>query len=110
MLCLSVYVVLPRQVDYVKLFHYVGAGGAFLSSTLFVCLQSALTYKLARTQGEYRTGHLRVAIALLALVTLVLGILFKSSPKYFITFTMKSKRKESQFNTCNFIFLLIYFY
>lgn len=48
---------------------------AFPSSMLFVCLQSALTYRLAKTQEEYRIGHLRVGMALLALIALVLSIL-----------------------------------
>uniref|UniRef100_A0A3Q1AJB6 CWH43-like N-terminal domain-containing protein n=1 Tax=Amphiprion ocellaris TaxID=80972 RepID=A0A3Q1AJB6_AMPOC len=60
------------QVDFAKVLHYVGAGVAFPSSMLFVCLQSALTYRLAKTQDEYRMGHLRVGMALLALVALVL--------------------------------------
>lgn len=63
------------QVDFAKVLHYVGAGVAFPSSMLFVCLQSALTYRLAKTQQEYRVGHLRVGMALLALITLVLSIL-----------------------------------
>lgn len=64
------------QVDYAKVLHYVGAGVAFPSSMLFVCLQSALTYRLAKTQSDYRTGHLRVAMTLLALVALVLSGVF----------------------------------
>ncbi|XP_058477379.1 transmembrane protein 150A-like [Solea solea] len=64
------------QVDLVKVLHYVGAGVAFPCSMLFVCLQSALTYKLAKTQGEYRVAHLRVGMALLALVALVLSGVF----------------------------------
>lgn len=63
------------QVDFAKVLHYVGAGVTFPSSMLFVCLQSALTYRLAKTQEEYRIGHLRVGMALLALVSLVLSIL-----------------------------------
>uniref|UniRef100_A0A3Q1FYH7 CWH43-like N-terminal domain-containing protein n=1 Tax=Acanthochromis polyacanthus TaxID=80966 RepID=A0A3Q1FYH7_9TELE len=64
------------QVDFAKVLHYVGAGVAFPSSMLFVCLQSALTYRLAKTQDEYRMGHLRVGMALLALVALVLSGVF----------------------------------
>ncbi|XP_031699754.1 transmembrane protein 150A-like isoform X2 [Anarrhichthys ocellatus] len=64
------------QVDFAKVLHYVGAGVAFPSSMLFVCLQSALTYRLAKTQEEYRVGHLRVGMALLALVALVLSGVF----------------------------------
>ncbi|XP_034050368.1 transmembrane protein 150A-like isoform X2 [Thalassophryne amazonica] len=64
------------QVDYAKVLHYVGAGVAFPTSMLFVCMQSALTYKLAKTQEEYRIGHFRLAMALLALITLVLSGVF----------------------------------
>ncbi|CAB1434221.1 unnamed protein product [Pleuronectes platessa] len=48
------------QVDFAKVLHYVGAG-------------SALTYRLAKTQDEYRVGHVRVGMALLALIALVLS-------------------------------------
>ncbi|AWP18118.1 putative transmembrane protein 150A-like [Scophthalmus maximus] len=68
------------QVDFAKVLHYVGAGVAFPCSTLFVCLQSALTYRLAKTQDEYRLGHLRVGMALLALVALPLFPLTLWSP------------------------------
>lgn len=63
------------QVDFAKVLHYVGAGVAFPSSMLSVSLQSALTYRLAKTQEEYRIGHLRLGMTLLALVSLVLSIL-----------------------------------
>ncbi|XP_059421528.1 transmembrane protein 150A-like [Carassius carassius] len=64
------------QVDNAKVLHYVGAGVAFPTSMLFVCLQSALTYRLAKTQGEYNLGHLRLFMTLLAFVALVLSILY----------------------------------
>lgn len=64
-----------RQVDNAKVLHYVGAGIAFPTSMLFVCLQSALTYRLAKTQGEYGVAHLRLCMTLLAFVALVLSIL-----------------------------------
>lgn len=63
------------QVDNAKVLHYVGAGIAFPTSMLFVCLQSALTYRLAKTQGEYNVAHLRLCMTLLAFVALVLSIL-----------------------------------
>ena len=63
------------QVDNAKVLHYVGAGVAFPTSMLFVGLQSALTYRLAKTQGEYSVGHLRLAMTLAALIALVLSIL-----------------------------------
>lgn len=63
-------------MDYAKILHYVGAGIAFPTSMLFVCLQSALTYRLAKTQGEYNVAHLRLCMTLLAFVALVLSILF----------------------------------
>ncbi|CAF87538.1 unnamed protein product, partial [Tetraodon nigroviridis] len=62
-------------VDNAKVLHYVGAGIAFPTSMLFVCLQSALTYRLAKTQGEHNVAHLRLCLALLAFVALVLSIL-----------------------------------
>ncbi|CAG6017122.1 unnamed protein product [Menidia menidia] len=63
------------QVDNAKVLHYVGAGIAFPTSMLFVCLQSALTYRLAKTQGEYNMAHLRLFMTLLAFIALVLSIL-----------------------------------
>ena len=66
---------LSSQVDNAKILHYVGAGVAFPTSMLFVCLQSALTYRLAKTQGEYSVAHLRLGMTLLAFITLVLNIL-----------------------------------
>lgn len=63
-------------MDNAKVLHYVGAGVAFPTSMLFVCLQSALTYRLAKTQCEYSVGHLRLAMSLMAFVALVLSILF----------------------------------
>lgn len=62
-------------MDFAKVLHYVGAGVAFPSSMLSVCLQSALTYKLAKTQEQYWVGHLRMGMTLLALISLVLSIL-----------------------------------
>ncbi|KAL7877658.1 hypothetical protein SRHO_G00043010 [Serrasalmus rhombeus] len=63
-------------VDNAKVLHYVGAGVAFPTSMLFVCLQSALTYRLAKTQGEYNLGHFRLIMTLLAFVALVLSGVF----------------------------------
>ncbi|XP_036978816.1 transmembrane protein 150A isoform X2 [Acanthopagrus latus] len=64
------------EVDNAKVLHYVGAGIAFPTSMLFVCLQSALTYRLAKTQGEYNVAHLRLCMTLLAFVALVLSGVF----------------------------------
>ncbi|XP_062851183.1 transmembrane protein 150A-like [Trichomycterus rosablanca] len=64
------------QVDYARVLHYVGAGVAFPTSMLYVCVQSALTYKLAKTWGEYFMGHLRLLMTLLAFVALVLSGVF----------------------------------
>nr|XP_023849535.1 transmembrane protein 150A-like [Salvelinus alpinus] len=64
------------QVDYAKVLHYVGAGVAFPTSILFVCPQSALNYRLAKTHGEYNVGHLRLGMSLLAFITLVLSDVF----------------------------------
>lgn len=73
---------LIRQVDNAKVLHYVGAGIAFPTSMLFVCLQSALTYRLAKTQGEYNVAHLRLCLTLLAFVALVLSILFSPNSNH----------------------------
>ncbi|KAM9476615.1 transmembrane protein 150A [Clarias gariepinus] len=64
------------QVDNAKVLHYVGAGVAFPTSMLFVSVQSALTYRLAKTQGEYSVGHLRLIMTLLAFIALVLSGVF----------------------------------
>ncbi|KAJ4948304.1 hypothetical protein JOQ06_019840 [Pogonophryne albipinna] len=64
------------MVDNSKVLHYVGAGIAFPTSMLFVCVQSALTYRLAKTQGEYNVAHLRLCMTLLAFVALVLSGVF----------------------------------
>ncbi|KAL7869754.1 hypothetical protein AOLI_G00137420 [Acnodon oligacanthus] len=64
------------QVDFVKVLHYVGAGLAFPCSLLFVYVQTVLTYRLAKTQRDFHTVHLRVALSLLALITLVLSGVF----------------------------------
>ncbi|KAK6487395.1 transmembrane protein 150A-like [Huso huso] len=64
------------QVDNAKVLHYVGAGVAFPTSMLFACLQSALTYRLAKTGCEYGVGHLRCSLTLLAFITLVLSGVF----------------------------------
>ncbi|KAJ3608369.1 hypothetical protein NHX12_025417 [Muraenolepis orangiensis] len=61
------------QLDYAKILHYVGAGVAFTCSMLFVSLQTALTYRLAKTQHEYLLGHIRLTMSLLTFMALVLG-------------------------------------
>lgn len=64
------------QVDHAKVLHYIGAGVAFPTSMLFICLQSLLTYRMARTRSHYWTGHLRSLLTCLGLVTLVLSGVF----------------------------------
>ncbi|XP_068597717.1 transmembrane protein 150A-like [Brachionichthys hirsutus] len=64
------------QVDNAKVLHYIGVGIAFPTSMLFVCLQSALTYQLAKTQREYNVARLRLCMSLLAFVVLVLSLVF----------------------------------
>ncbi|XP_030195244.1 transmembrane protein 150A [Gadus morhua] len=61
------------QLDYAKVLHYVGAGVAFTCSMVFVSLQTALTYRLAKTQHEYLLGHIRLTMSLLTFMALVLG-------------------------------------
>uniref|UniRef100_A0A3Q4B7A6 CWH43-like N-terminal domain-containing protein n=1 Tax=Mola mola TaxID=94237 RepID=A0A3Q4B7A6_MOLML len=76
-ICAAGLIVLGNfQVDNAKVLHYVGAGVAFPTSMLFVCLQSALTYRIAKTQGEYNVAHLRLCLTLLAFVALVLSGVF----------------------------------
>ncbi|XP_056616840.1 transmembrane protein 150A-like [Triplophysa dalaica] len=75
------------QVDNAKVLHYVGAGVAFPTSMLFVCLQSALTYRLAKTQGDYNMGHLRLLMTLLAFVALVLSGVFFVQESYVLQHT-----------------------
>ncbi|KAG5831439.1 hypothetical protein ANANG_G00303730 [Anguilla anguilla] len=64
------------QVDHAKVLHYVGAGVAFPTSMLFLCLQCALSYRLAKTQSDYNMAYLRCTMSLLAFVSLVLSGVF----------------------------------
>lgn len=64
------------QVDYAKVLHYIGAGVAFPTSMLFVGVQSALSYRLAKAQADYHIAHMRLALTLLAFVSLVLSGVF----------------------------------
>ncbi|XP_059677411.1 transmembrane protein 150A [Gavia stellata] len=59
------------QVDHAKVLHYIGAGVAFPTSMLFLLLQSILTYRMAKTRGQYWTGHLRSILTAMAFITLV---------------------------------------
>lgn len=54
----------------------MGAGVAFPAGLLFVCLQCVLTYRVAVTALDYWMAHFRVALALGAMVSLVLSILY----------------------------------
>lgn len=63
------------QVDHAKVLHYIGAGVAFPTSMLFLLLQSILTYRMAKTRGQYWTGHLRSILTTVAFLTLVFSIL-----------------------------------
>lgn len=65
----------PPQVDHAKVLHYIGAGVAFPTSMLFLLLQSILTYRMAKTRGQYWTGHLRSILAAVAFLTLIFSIL-----------------------------------
>ncbi|KAG9267519.1 transmembrane protein 150A-like isoform X2 [Astyanax mexicanus] len=64
------------QVDFAKVLHYVGAGLAFPTSVLFVCVQTVLTYRLAKTRTDLHTAHLRLTLSLLAFITLILSGVF----------------------------------
>ncbi|XP_041938374.1 transmembrane protein 150A-like [Alosa sapidissima] len=70
------------QVDYAKILHYVGAGVAFPTSMLFVGVQTALTYRLAKAQADYHIAHMRLTLALLAFVSLVLSGVFFVQESY----------------------------
>ncbi|XP_049666946.1 transmembrane protein 150A isoform X2 [Accipiter gentilis] len=64
------------QVDHAKVLHYIGAGVAFPTSMLFLLLQSILTYRMAKTRGQYWTGHLRSILTAVAFFTLVFSGVF----------------------------------
>ncbi|XP_051958676.1 transmembrane protein 150A-like [Xyrauchen texanus] len=64
------------QVDHAKVLHYVGAGLVFPGSLLFVCVQTLLSYRTADTRTDFHTAHLRLALTLLALSTLILSGVF----------------------------------
>ncbi|XP_039927225.1 transmembrane protein 150A isoform X2 [Hirundo rustica] len=64
------------QVDHAKVLHYIGAGVAFPTSMLFLLLQSILTYRMAKTRGQYWTGHLRSILTTVAFFTLVFSGVF----------------------------------
>uniref|UniRef100_A0A663ETN2 CWH43-like N-terminal domain-containing protein n=1 Tax=Aquila chrysaetos chrysaetos TaxID=223781 RepID=A0A663ETN2_AQUCH len=64
------------QVDHAKVLHYIGAGVAFPTSMLFLLLQSILTYRMAKTRGQYWTGHLRSILTAVAFLTLVFSGVF----------------------------------
>ncbi|KFV06072.1 Transmembrane protein 150A, partial [Pterocles gutturalis] len=66
----------PLQVDHAKVLHYIGAGVAFPTSMLFLLLQSVLTYRMAKTRGQYWTGHLRSILTAMAFITLVFSGVF----------------------------------
>ncbi|XP_017579384.1 transmembrane protein 150A-like isoform X4 [Pygocentrus nattereri] len=86
------------QVDFLKVLHYVGAGLAFPCSLLFVCVQTVLTYRLANTQRDFHTVHLRVALTLLALVTLVLSGVF---------FVQESFALQHAAALCEWLFVIV---
>ncbi|XP_028654243.1 transmembrane protein 150A-like [Erpetoichthys calabaricus] len=64
------------QVDHAKSLHYIGAGVAFPAGLLFVGLQCVLTYRIAMTALDYWMAHLRVALTIVALFSLVLSGIF----------------------------------
>lgn len=78
------------QVDHAKSLHYVGAGVAFPAGLLFVCLQCVLTYRLAVTALDYWMAHVRVSLALGAMVSLVLSILQRRSQSMLLMVVVSS--------------------
>ncbi|KAI4888523.1 hypothetical protein NFI96_034163 [Prochilodus magdalenae] len=86
------------SVDFAKVLHYVGAGLSFPNSLLFACVQTVLTYRLAKTQRDFCTVHLRVALSLLALVTLVLSGVF---------FVQESFALQHAAAVCEWLFVIV---
>ncbi|XP_041088278.1 transmembrane protein 150A-like [Polyodon spathula] len=64
------------QVDHAKSLHYIGAGVAFPAGLLFVCLQCVLTYRIAVSSLDYWMAHFRMALAIVAVVSMVLSGIF----------------------------------
>lgn len=64
------------QVDHVKSLHYIGAGVAFPAGLLFVCLQCVLSYRIAVSLLDYWMAHFRMALAVVAVISMVLSGIF----------------------------------
>lgn len=79
-------------MDHAKSLHYVGAGVAFPAGLLFVCLQCVLTYRVAVTALDYWMAHFRVALAMVAMVSLVLSILSSRYTHY--TLSIRHRQTE----------------
>lgn len=63
------------QVDHARTLHYVGAAVAFPAGMAFACLQCVLTYRATVTALDFLMAHVRVAISVGSLISLVLNIL-----------------------------------
>ncbi|XP_051897444.1 transmembrane protein 150A-like isoform X2 [Pristis pectinata] len=86
------------QVDNAKVLHYVGAGVGFPSSMLFICFQSVLTYKIAKNSLDYRIGHCRALLTIVAFINLVLSGVF---------FIQESSDLQHAAAICEWVFTII---
>ncbi|XP_038638974.1 transmembrane protein 150A [Scyliorhinus canicula] len=86
------------QVDNARVLHYVGAGVGFPSSMLFICFQSVLTYRMAKNSLDYRIGHCRTFLTLVAFMNLVLSGVF---------FIQESSQLQHAAAICEWIFTLV---
>ncbi|XP_078055797.1 transmembrane protein 150A isoform X2 [Mustelus asterias] len=85
------------QVDNARVLHYVGAGVGFPSSMLFICFQSVLTYRIAKNSLDYRIGHCRSCLTIMAFINLVLSGVF---------FIQESSQLQHAAAICEWIFTI----
>eukprot|EP00062_Callorhinchus_milii_P001773 gi/632937210/ref/XP_007897675.1/ PREDICTED: transmembrane protein 150A-like [Callorhinchus milii] len=86
------------QVDNAKILHYVGAGVGFPSSLFFICFQTVLTYRLAKTSLDYQIGRCRASLTISAFITLVLSGVF---------FVQESARLQHAAAICEWVFTIV---
>ncbi|XP_029464882.1 transmembrane protein 150A-like isoform X2 [Rhinatrema bivittatum] len=86
------------QVSHAKVLHYIGTCLAFPTSLLFLCLQSLLTYRMARARWQYWNGHFRCFLTLLGLVTFIMSA---------ISFIQDNVVLQHVAALCEWIFIII---
>lgn len=86
------------QVDNARVLHYVGAGVGFPSSMLFICFQSVITYKIAKNSLDYRIGHCRAVLTIVAFINLVLSGVF---------FVQESSNLQHAAAICEWVFTIV---